>query len=81
MRKSYKKRLADHVERFPELEIILTINYSPNSMNLWNRIKTHIRRRVDISGCRFNLKGRYSEDDLAKDIIKIHDERYNYDSD
>ncbi len=39
MEKSYKSRLTEHIARHPNMEIISTIPYSPNSMNLWTRYK------------------------------------------
>jgi hypothetical protein len=80
MKKSYKNRLIDHKERHPEMEIIMKINYSPNAMNLWNRVKTKLgRNKIIVSGCKFNLEDKYSENKLIRDIKNIHNERLNVD--
>jgi hypothetical protein len=78
MKKSYKNRLVDYKERHPEMEIIMKINYSPDAMNLWNRIKTKLgRNKIIVSSCKFNLEDKYSENKLIRDIKNIHDERLN----
>ncbi|BCS83770.1 hypothetical protein QLL95_gp0353 [Cotonvirus japonicus] len=80
MKKCYKTRMSDHLERHPEMEIILRINYSPNSMSLWNRIKTKLgKNKITYSGCNFNIADKYSENKLIKDIKDIHNERLETD--
>jgi len=61
MKKSYSTRLSEHSERYPEMEIKLKISFSPNSMNLWNRVKKKLRKKLDISHCGFNLKNGLTE--------------------
>lgn len=81
MKKSYKSRIFAHKARHPEMQIVLKLTYSPNSMNLWTRIKGKLgfgrKRKLDISHCKFNLRGKYSEDDLINDVKEIHNERFN----
>lgn len=83
MKKSYVASISKHEERHPNMEIIIKINYSPNSMHLWNVIKEKIaigkKRKIDLSGCKFNLIDDYTEEQLKKDIIKIHNKRLNHD--
>ncbi|AEQ33377.1 KilA-N and DUF3627 domain-containing protein [Megavirus chiliensis] len=80
MKKSYKIRMSEHLERHPEMEIVLKINHSPNSMNLWNRIKTKLgKKKITYSGCNFNLENDYTENKLVRDIKKIHNERLDTD--
>jgi len=84
MKKSYRQRLISHMERHPDMVIIKKIYYSPNSMNLWTRIKKKLgsgrKRKIEIDNCKFNLVKDYTEDDLIRDIMKIHDERLKYDT-
>nr|AEX63343.1 putative KilA-N domain-containing protein [Moumouvirus Monve] len=40
MKRSYKTRLAAHKARHPNMEILMKINYSPNSVNLWSPLDT-----------------------------------------
>ncbi|AGC01619.1 KilA N-domain protein [Acanthamoeba polyphaga moumouvirus] len=80
MKKSYKIRMSEHLERHPNMEIILKICHSPNSMNLWNRIKTKLgKKKITYSGCNFNLEDNYTENKLVRDIKKIHNERLDTD--
>nr|WBF70308.1 ankyrin repeat protein [Megavirus caiporensis] len=80
MKKSYKIRMSEHLERHPEMEIVLKISHSPNSMNLWNRIKTKLgKKKITYSGCNFNLENDYTENKLVRDIKKIHNERLDTD--
>nr|WBF70376.1 SET domain protein [Megavirus caiporensis] len=80
MKKSYKIRMSEHLERHPEMEIVLKISHSPNSMNLWNRIKTKLgKKKITYSGCNFNLEDDYTENKLVRDIKKIHNERLDTD--
>ena len=82
MKKSYKQRLIDHKSRHPNMEIIMRISYSPNSMNLWTRIKKKLgmgkNKKIIFDNCKFNLKRNYSEEQLIEAIKEIHDERLNY---
>ncbi|AVL94203.1 putative KilA-N domain-containing protein [Megavirus vitis] len=80
MKKSYKIRMSEHLERHPDMEIVLKISHSPNSMNLWNRIKTKLgKKKITYSGCNFNLENDYTENKLVRDIKKIHNERLDTD--
>ncbi len=77
MKKSYSTRLNEHLDRYPEMEIKLKISFSPNSMNLWNRVKKKLRKKLDTSRCGFNLKKGLTEKQLIKTIQKIHNERFD----
>jgi HEPN domain-containing protein len=78
MKKSINKRIIDHQSRHENMEILMTIDYSPNSMNLWHRIKTKLgNKKIIIDNCKFKLKKRYTEGRLIDDIKEIHQERYN----
>jgi len=52
-------------------------------MNLWTRIKRKLgsgrKRKIDIDNCKFNLRNNYTEDELIRDIVGIHNERLKYD--
>lgn len=85
MRKCYKQRLMEHKARHPDMKVILKITYSPNSVNLWLRVKKKLGkgkgkdRKISYNGCKFNLKNKYSEKKLIRDITKIHNERLDHD--
>jgi len=81
MRKSKNARLVEHAKRHPQMEVLSEITYSPNSINLWNRIKDQLgsgrKKKLFIDNCKFNLRDGYEEEDLISDIQNIHDERFD----
>ena len=83
MKKSYKNIISKHRKRFPNMEFVLRINYSPNSINLWNKIRERLgagrKKKINIFGCKFALLDDYTIEELVEDIRKIHNERYDYD--
>ena len=60
---------------YSRLEIALQIDYTPNSIILWKKIKSHISNKVDISGNYILLEGGYEHQDLVADIQHIHNLR------
>ena len=41
-------------KEFPDMKILLEIKYTPNSMNLWDRIREELsRKKIAVSGSRF----------------------------
>lgn len=82
MKKSYASTIAKHKQRHPNMEIVIKIGYSPNSVHLWNVIKKKLindKKKIDLFGCKFNLINKYTKKQLKKDIIQIHNERLNSD--
>ena len=80
MKKSYKSRINSIKKEFPDMDILLEIKYTPNSMNLWSRIKKELnRKKIAVTGSRFKRLVGYSEKRMIREIQKIHDERYEYD--
>jgi len=70
--------------RHDNMQIVLEIYYTPNSMNLWTRIKEELntggkKRKIKTSGRNFNLANDFTEKILIKCIKKIHNERFNTD--
>lgn len=83
MNKSYDGLIRRHKERHPNMKVIFKINYSPNSIHLWNIIKERLasgsKKKIDLSGCKFNLVDGYTKKELIKNINNIHNERLDYD--
>lgn len=80
LNKSYNIRLMNHKCRYPKMKILTIIKYSPNSINLWIRIKetlTSKPKKTSVCNNKFNLAKRYSEKELINDINRIHNERLN----
>ena len=67
------------------MEIIFRIGYSPNSVNLWKRVKAELacgrRKKIEMSHCKFNIRDNYSEEELFEDIRRIHNERFEHEYD
>ena len=79
MEKSYRSRIKKITEKFPDMKILLEIKYTPNSMNLWNRIRKNMNgKKIAVSGSRFKRLIGYSERRMIREIQNIHDKRYNY---
>ena len=85
MKKSHKQRLAAHKNRHPNMIVIMKILYSPNSINLWMRIKSKLskgkNKKIFCSSSKFNLRKKYTQKQLMADVHEIHNERLNYDDD
>ena len=80
MKKSYQSRIKKITDEFPKMKILLEIKYTPNSMNLWDRIKKDMNmKKIAVSGSRFKRLVGYSEKRMIREIHKIDDERYDYD--
>jgi len=79
MKRSYRARVMKYGSLHPDMEIIAVISYSPNSVNLWRRIKNDLgsgrRRKIDSSGSDFNIRDNCNEDDFVELVKEIHDER------
>ncbi|AFX93213.1 putative KilA-N domain-containing protein [Megavirus courdo11] len=73
--------MSKYYKNHPNGEIILKIKYTPNAKHLWNTCKEKIYIKDENiepgnnAFCYFNLCGDYSERQLKKDIMKIHNKR------
>jgi len=80
MKKTRNIALSKHSQLHPDMQILLMIHYSPNPINLWNRIRDSMgKTKIKIIGSRFNLRDGYSERMMIKRIMQIHNERLEYD--
>uniref|UniRef100_A0A6G6ADU3 KilA-n domain-containing protein n=1 Tax=Borely moumouvirus TaxID=2712067 RepID=A0A6G6ADU3_9VIRU len=79
--KSKSTTMSKYYRNHPNGEIILKIKYTPNAKHLWNACKEKIYIKDENiepgnnSFCYFNLCKDYSERQLKKDIMKIHNKR------
>lgn len=80
MKGSYNKTIMKYRERHPYMEIVLKINYTPNSVNLWKRIKERLRNIITTSGNYFNIGAKYTENKLVRKIKEIHNEILDHDN-
>ncbi len=63
----------------PKSKIILSIDYNPNAINLWDRVKEQLRNKVIVRVCKLSLRKGYTEKKLIRDINRINEERYDVD--
>ncbi|BCS83772.1 putative KilA-N domain-containing protein [Cotonvirus japonicus] len=79
--KSKSSTMSKYYKDHPKGEIILKIKYTPNAKHLWNtcKDKIYIKDENITPGnnafCYFNLNDGYSERQLKKDIMKVHNKR------
>ena len=77
-----KRRLAKTaIKRYqnenPNSIILLEIEYNPNAINLWDRIRAHLHDKMRMGTRGFGLRGRYTEDEFVADIRELNDEKYD----
>ena len=62
-----------------DTKIICKIEHTPNSINLWTRIRKNLKKRgkIDAKGCNFNLLGDFTEKKMLTFVENTHDERFN----
>lgn len=57
---------------------LLSIEYNPNSKNLYNRVKLHYgKKRMNSYYNWFSMKDKTSESDLVKEIQDLNNDKYN----
>ncbi|HSA76301.1 MAG TPA: KilA-N domain-containing protein [Nitrosarchaeum sp.] len=77
-KRSYEKTCKAYKFAHPKCEVLVNLEYSPNSISLWNRITEEIsdnfkKRNVND----FSLKKSFSEKEMIARIKEIHNSRYN----
>ena len=77
-----KKTIAKRLSTYPNSEIILDI-INPNARTLWKNVRLTLKKKIHCKNTNFNLKHNYTQNQLIKDIKKIHNERleHNFNSD
>lgn len=59
------------------MRVIFKIEYTPNSINLWTRVRDDLKKRgnIEVKGSNFNLLGDYTEKRMLRAVQRTHDER------
>jgi hypothetical protein len=70
--------LNKHKIRYPNMVTILNIDGSPNAVILWKRIRGKLNKKIEVNGCNFNLKKKYTKPMLIRDIRDVHAERFSH---
>ena len=73
-RRNFKPRMNILYKRFPHMQILLKIAFSPNSINLYNRMKELLKDKINWEGNYFDITDDdvYCEEDMIFDIRKIY---------
>jgi len=74
---SVKRAIKNYIEKHNGAVELLRIEYNPNSINLWDRVKNGLYKKIRTSGCSFTLRTNYTEKKLIKDIKKVNEEKYD----
>ena len=77
-----KRRTANSaVERYqkkhPQASILMEIEYNPNSINLWDRVKSSLGKKLNVRTNDFGICGHYTEEKMIEDIHKLNEEKYH----
>lgn len=72
-----KRAISNYLETNEKATELLRIEYNPNSINLWDRVKEQLHEHIRTLGCTLTLKPGYTEEKLLKDINDINEEKYD----
>lgn len=75
-RRFLNRALARYKQSHPEGKILLKIDYNPNSINLWDRIKEKLNKKIIVNMNNVGLQVGYSEKRFLRNIKSINKERY-----
>ena len=76
-RRTHKHAVKRYQGLHPESKILINIEYNPNSINMWDRVRASLKRKIRCRLNNFGLKGEYSEDQLIADIDDINEEKFD----
>jgi predicted nuclease with TOPRIM domain len=76
-----KKKIRNAtVKRYTSLHenasVVLEIDYNPNSVNLWDRIKTTLKGKLRCKINAFGFKGGFTERDFINSVNEINKEKF-----
>jgi phage anti-repressor protein len=75
---SIKQTYTKLIEKYPNCEIKLKINYQPNAVNLFNLIKEelrNVRKVIRVSSNYIKLASDYTKEQFIEDVKKINAEK------
>ena len=72
-KRTIKPTIKRYTELRPNATKLIEITYNPNSINLYDRIKETLNKKLRFKINNFGLKGDYSESQMIQDI---NDEKY-----
>ena len=76
--RSAKSAIKKYQLEHEDSTILINIKYNPNSINLWDRVKAKLDKKIRIRINNFGLRKGYTEEQLIDDINELNDEKYDY---
>ena len=78
-RKTYNSMFNRMTKKIPTMKLLLKIEFNPNSINLFDRIRQELvdTNKIITKRNYFGLNKNYTEASLILDIKKINNEKYN----
>lgn len=76
-KRSFNSLYKAHKAKYPRCDIIYKIDYTPNSVQLWQRFLEKHQKTLDCSGCQFNLGEETTLKKTLKRIKNVHQSRYD----
>lgn len=74
--KTLHGQIVRYMKTHPKAIQLLTIDYNPNSINLWDRIKENLDGKISCTNNKFRIFKKYTETELIEDVRKINDEKF-----
>ncbi|HSA76086.1 MAG TPA: KilA-N domain-containing protein [Nitrosarchaeum sp.] len=80
LRKAVDSAIRRYQLTHEDSEVILHINYTPNAINLFSRIKSKLSedKKLKYKGNDITLRKNYTEEEFISDLRSIHNERFDY---
>lgn len=75
-RRNLSSLYKTHKEKYPKYEEVFRIDYTPNSVQLWQRFVEKYGHSIDCNGCSFNLEDVSLKKTLSR-IKRVHNSRYD----
>ncbi len=77
-KRTIKLGIKRYTDKFPNSVILKMIDYNPNCINLWNRVRDNLKEegKITCTGSEFIITNS-TEEQLKKDIDRIHNSRKN----
>ena len=74
-KRTMKPTIKRYMNVHPKAKILIEIQYNPNSINLWDRIKETLSDKIRFKLNNFWLRRNYTEEEMMSDINEINEEK------
>ena len=76
-RRTSKNAIKKYKLEHENARILINIEYNPNGINLWDRIKAKLKSKIRIRVNYYGLRNNYTEEQMINDINELNDEKYD----